>query len=343
MLKSCPPTTGTCSSRDLLGVLDSEGLLNEVETSAAASVRVVSPLFTVAMFIVTAVKAKDIRNFVCNFDAAIFHYTTSPQWNKRNMTLVTCLTLLMNVAAMTFFTLMVFYMYERAGLHGLELWTHMSMEFVAGLFLLFNPYLYGMVFFLNHYVLELAEHQRRWRGHLQESKLLKREVTKARDLISHMQEGARLCKLVGELNAAFSPVVLVEFSFFLLVGILYGFGIAVPIFTGLDNKIKCFLVCCHGSLASLFFSIIFYQCHCGQALIFEAKKTSRELEELGLMQFDSLQVSTRYKFLSILGKIEEDIKLTSFGSIEISYSSFISLMAVIITYVIVLLQFMVSI
>ncbi len=306
---------------------------------------VVNVASTVSMFVIVAVKARDIKNFVLNFDSAIFHTAaaTSPNWKRRKMNAFTVLAVVINIVGGTFCMLTLFFIFKRADFQGMELWTVMGAGFVAALFLLFNPHLYGMGFFINHYVLELTERVKIWKVHLKESKILKKEEKRSKDLMDHMQEGARLCQVAEELNVTFSPLVLIEFGFFLLDGILYGFGIAVPIFNGLDNEIKCFLAACHGFLTILFFGTIFLHGHCGQTLINEAKGARRELEELGLEKFDSLQASSRYKFLSLLRRIKEDIKIAPFGSVEASYASFVSLIAVIITYVIVLLQFMVSV
>ena len=77
----------------------------------------------------------------------------------------------------------------------------------------------------------------------------------------------------------------------------------------------------------------------GQEVLDQGSEARDALEGLAMAHYDGLKDSTRFMLRAALRRMAGGIRVAPFVGFDISYASLISVMSVILTYVIILLQF----
>ncbi len=154
------------------------------------------------------------------------------------------------------------------------------------------------------------------------------------------EDGLRCCRAVQDFNHRYSPLVLFIYGYLLALASCYTYGAAVPLVAGF-TALSCLFAAANLLLCANFLLAVFHLCHLGQELIDAGTGGRRALEDLVRAggAAGRLSVATKHNVRLLCGRLEDYCKISPHCFFDLSHSCFLGLIAISITYMIVLLQF----
>ena len=150
-----------------------------------------------------------------------------------------------------------------------------------------------------------------------------------------------LCELFIKLNTTFSSANMVSIGSSLFGASLFGFVSCVPLFRKLTLA-RLFTWISHAISAITLTMILRDENRIGQVLKEEGVRVSEDFEDLLLEHYRLLGPSTRFSACNLAKKLRSSMSVSPFHCFEVSYGSLLTIFGVVVTYIIVLLQFLVS-
>ena len=141
-----------------------------------------------------------------------------------------------------------------------------------------------------------------------------------------------------KMDLVFSKMILLLSTYYLISITLFSYGFLIVLFTEL-NLFKTSSVLCHVLLFLFYMSTFFSLCSSGQDFIDGKMQTSDALNRVYFMFKGQFKRETENYFEFVKEKLEKPIALSPYSFFNLDRSGFLATMAIVFTYLIVLVQF----
>ena len=164
-------------------------------------------------------------------------------------------------------------------------------------------------------------------------------VNKLANLQSYFQQANFICHFISKLNNVLEPFILIQCALGLSLSFGAAFNVSGILFSAWSSVRICFTIS-NIFYLTLFIMNLFYIFYAGQELEDKVEEVKDNLQRLGEDPQVRLNQTEKRQFYGIMNKLGGSItQLSPYSYFSVNNSTFLATVGVIITYLIVLMQF----
>ena len=159
------------------------------------------------------------------------------------------------------------------------------------------------------------------------------------ELSEHLALGRYLCCLVKQADKALAPYLQFVHMYFLLAGVSYTFGALDIVFHASQAKVPAIFIAISFTVSAFVcYFLLWLISHAGNKLRLAKEETKEALEDLYVHRSRTMKDEDKIEIDVLLGRIES-VKIAPYNYFEVANSNLVGVVATVVTYIIVLLQF----
>ncbi len=281
------------------------------------------------------------RRSICQLYADISASGIRTQRKEKNLVLLTlALEVVMVVLGSCLFSAAVLCLYQKVASDGTvtyQDWLFAVSYGAANLLYITNPMFQSMIELSWDVLLAMTEAFLRWTA--SSGNLVAGRKHFRNRLASHVNLGRRLCVLVEQVEDTLAPFFLFDYVYFLIAGVAYTFGGFDILYNGSKSSTSAILLECGFFLyASACFYLLWLVSHVGDGLKRAKERAKQALEDCYVEVCHALDEKEKLEVNILLGRIDS-VKIAPYNYFEVANSHLMGVVAAVVTYIIVMLQF----